>query len=128
MLRAMCTLSVPSGKTVGEMYALGKVKEREVASTASKGQDPGKCDGQGVLIGSGGFKNVLHEILTSALSKERGEQDGMMAAASSASTKAHSPSKVRVRWIAPNGRVQALRREVDASKELYEERKKGWSV
>jgi hypothetical protein len=112
------------------MYALGKAKERETTSTGPKGQDSGKSDSQGVLVESRAVEGVMleNEISTSAPIQERREQDGIAAPASSASTKAYGQPKVRVRWIAPNGRVQALRREVDASKELYEERKKGWSV
>ena len=116
LLKAMCTLTVPDGKTVGEMNELEKIKARGSASVG----------------GEGAMEDVLLEGEVSGGDRaETGTEfdvvSGRSAEGVSAASKAASDrSKVKVRWVTPNGRIQALRKEVEASRGLYEERKKMW--
>jgi hypothetical protein len=129
MLVAMCTLSVPSGKTVGEMIELSKLKEQAFDPYAVAGSGPAKA----VMTGDkGGVEDVLLEGEVSGSLGTARPQNGEKlqdAAGGKGAVAQDGPGKpkVKVRWVAPNGRIQALRREVDASRELYEERTKGWA-
>lgn len=115
MLKAMCTLSVPDGKTVGEMNQLEELKKRG-------GEGDGLVEEE--LLDSEVTGNTRAQVQGSG----DAEVPDSAETSSSAKAQGHGRSKVKVKWVQPNGRIQALRREVDASKALYEERKKGWIV